>query len=198
MVLVIATAQIVEATGNSAPASDAIELELDPALVTGHRLLASHSSDLDLDAAPAAASRAAAERQVTALYELEVAAELEPNTVLGTARLRDGGAAEDLQELQQLQGSTRRKIVAADVASDGATAAVSLRLAARGAGAALAPEDVSPASVASLRAEIERLRASSEIDEITARRAIELLDVLLSMTPPSSLEDVGGRPPGIS
>jgi hypothetical protein len=168
VLLVIATAPMVEATPGSAPATDAIELELDPALVTGHRLLASHRSDPDLDAAPGSVPRAVAARQVTALYELEVAAGLERNTVLGTARLRDDGAAEDLE------ASTRLRIVA----GDGATAAVSLRLAARADEAALPAEDVSPASVASLRAEIERLRAASEIDETTARRALELLDVL--------------------
>lgn len=184
VLLVIATAPMVDATGNPALATDAIELDLDHALVTGHRLLASHSSDLDVDAATAAAPPATASRQVIALYELEVAAELERNAVLGTARLRDDGAAEDLlvsglrKESGRREESTRRKIVAADVAGDGVTAAVSLRLAARADDAALPPENVSPASVASLRAEIERLRAASEVDEATARRAIELLDVV--------------------
>ncbi len=107
-----------------------------------------------------------------ALYELEVAGDLDRTTGLGTARLRDDGKAKNAQQ------SAGRSIVAADFARDWATAAVSVRLATLGAEVALLSADAPPEDVANLRAELERLRAGAEADEVTARRADELLDVL--------------------
>jgi hypothetical protein len=108
---------------------------------------------------------------VTALYELEIAGDLDRNTGLGTVRLRDNGKAKDVEE------STGRGIVAADFAH-WATTTVTLRLTALGAEIALLPGDAPPEVVASLRAELERLRAGADVDEVSARRADELLDVL--------------------
>ena len=173
VLLVSATVRDGRASGNAGPAADAIELELDPTLVSGYRLLASHARDLGPDAPPAgAAARAAAARRVTALYELEVVGDIDPTTGLGTARLRDDGKAKDAQP------SAGRSIVAADFARDWATATVSVRLATLGAEVALLPADAPSEAVASLRAELERLRAGAEVDHVTARRVDELLDVL--------------------
>ena len=174
VLLVSATVLDVRAAGNAEPAADAIELELDPTLVSGYRLLASHARDFGPDAAmPAgAAARASATRRVIALYELEVAGDLDRTTGLGTARLRDDGKAKNAQQ------SAGLSIVAADFARDWATAAVSVRLATLGAEVALLSADAPPQDVANLRAELERLRAGAEADQVTARRAGQLLDVL--------------------
>jgi hypothetical protein len=172
VLLVSATVRDGLASGNAERMAAAIELELEPTLVKGYRLLASHARDLGADTAPTGvAARAAATRRVTALYELEIAGDLDRNTGLGTVRLRDNGKAKDVEE------STGRGIVAADFAH-WATTTVSLRLTALGAEIALLPGDAPPEVVASLRAELERLRAGADVDEVSARRADELLDVL--------------------
>ena len=154
VLLVSATVLDVDATGNPAPAADVVELELDSALVSGHRLLASHAGDLD-GAAPGAFTETVAARRVTALFEIEVAGDLDPTTVLGTVRLP-------------------------------ATPAVAIRLGNLGAATALLPDHVSPETVASLRAELERRRASADIDEVAAQRANRAPRRPSSMTPPSS------------
>jgi hypothetical protein len=128
------------------PARADIELQLDPALVSGYRLLASQAGDLD-GAAVGASTETVATRRVTALFEVEVAGDLDPTSVLGTVRLP-------------------------------ATPAVAIRLGNLGAATALLPDHVSPETVASLRAELDRLRASADVDEVAAQRANHLLDVL--------------------
>jgi hypothetical protein len=149
VLLVSSTASSSDVLG-LADATGTFELELDPALVTGQRLLASSAN--------------------VALYEIEVGGVVDRGTVLGTARLRDGQPARKKIE------SSARSVVGADVTADWRSAPVALRLAVLGAEVASLPVDVSPAMVTSLRAELERLRAESDGED--ARRADELLAVL--------------------
>jgi hypothetical protein len=160
--------------GNPSRAADEIDLALDPALVTGHRLLASSARDV----VPGTPSRAAAEsaapaatlEQVTALYEIEIRGDLDADAVLGAVRVRDG------QPTKKKAESSARNISGAGVSRDWLVNSAASRLAVLGAEIATLPDDVSPTVVASLRAELERLRAESSDDD--ARRAGELLSVL--------------------
>jgi hypothetical protein len=167
--------------GNRDRAADALEVELDPALVTSHRLLASRASTFPPRTPPpnaAEGSPTAVLEQVTALYELEVGGVLElerrgvldPDAVLGTVRVRDGRSARKKAE------SPARDIVAAGVFRDWRINAHADQLAVLGAEIASSPAGVSPEVLASLRAELERLLA--EAGELDAARARALLDVL--------------------
>jgi hypothetical protein len=161
--------------GDRDRAASAIDLELDSAVVAGHRLLASEASTLAFETVTAtkgARSRAPATtlERVTALYEIEIDGSFDPDAVLGAARVRDGQPAKEKAE------SPARNIVAADIAQRWTGASATLRLAVLGAEIARLPDDVSPDVIASLRVELERLRA--EADDEDARRAGELLDVL--------------------
>jgi hypothetical protein len=156
-------------------AASAIDLELDSARVTGHRLLASTASTLTFETGTTktvTGSRPplATLERVTALYEIEIVALLDPGGVLGTARVRDDRLAKEKAE------SPTRDIVATDVTRGWRDASVTLRLAVLGAEIASLSDDASPDVLATLRAELERLRAESNGED--ARRAGELLDVL--------------------
>jgi hypothetical protein len=161
--------------GNRARAADAIELELDPGLVRGRRLLASDARPI---AAGSSAARSGAQsaptvpglERVTVLYEIEIGRLPEHDAVLGTAGVRDGRAARRNEE------SSSRDISVAGLTRDWRTNAPAFQLAVLGAEIASLPDDASPDVVASLRAELERLRAESSGDD--ARRAGELLAVL--------------------
>jgi hypothetical protein len=108
--------------------------------------------------------------RVVALYEIEMGGEIDPDAVIGTARVRGGPLASGSIE------PWSRNIAAGEVTRDWATNSRAFRLAVLGAEIATLTDDVSSAVVARLRAELERLRAES--DGRDAQRADELLSVL--------------------
>jgi hypothetical protein len=171
--------------------ADAIELELDAALVKRHRLLASEAHPIAAGSvavrlgAPTAPAAPGVER-VTALYEIEVhgievvdeievheiesGAVLDDDMVLGTVRVRNGGPATAKPQ------SFSRSFPVGWLTEDWSTQSRAAKLAVLGAEIATLPNGVSPDVIASLRDELERLRA--EADGRDAQRAAELLAAL--------------------
>ncbi|HVS10185.1 MAG TPA: hypothetical protein VMS76_09965 [Planctomycetota bacterium] len=189
-VVVLLSAVLIEADGGAATpqAPSSIEITLDPAAARRYRLLASHAHALAPPTPPPAPRTGQAPLyRLAALYEIELARN--PGALaggaVGTAQVRGDAAASAAPPVALAIGT--RDLGSWDAAR------VELRLAVLAAEIALLPADASPALLAALDGELDRLREQTAPGEATARRAAELQAILSrragaaeAMTGPSS------------
>jgi hypothetical protein len=167
VLLVTATVAAPDAATLRPAASDAFDLTLDPALVSGSRLLATHVVKLDSGRG----------HRAIALYDLELTADLDRAAVLGSVRVRTAataaaGASAGRVTLDQRDGAPARPIDTGDFASHWSGASAELRLATLGAEISSGAPDADAA--ARLDRELTSAAADPALDARAARGALEL------------------------